>query len=132
MSTTTLPQPQVTTKPNFGTGRYSALMEESWSDAQVIFGLDTTKAEKLARQIASDFGAIMANARVDARIGKAINKNGKTTLSEAAKIKNVTVTNALFAMRAIAWANEMGKFGFIWADSKLAVGKSLTEYFDTL
>jgi len=121
-----------TLKPDFGKGRYSALMKESFADAKHIFGLEPAKAEKLAREIASDFGAAMASAPVDTKISRSINKDGQCTLAEAAKVKYVTVTPALFAMRAIAHANECGKFGFVRNESKWTVGKYLSDYFAKL
>lgn len=121
------------TKPNFGNGRYSALMEQTWKDGQVVFKLPSDKAEKLARQVGSDFGAAIAGAVVDAKIGKSITKDGKTTLAEAAKVKGVTMTNALFALRSLGFAAELGKYEFSWKLSTLVIvdGK-LKEYLEQL
>jgi len=96
---------------DFGNGRYSPLMSESFKDAKVIFGMNDKSAEKLARQIGSDFGAAMQDTIAASKIGKALSKDGKVTLSEASKAK-VTVTNALYLMRAMSFCNDAGKYGF--------------------
>ena len=102
---------QVTAAVNFGSGRYSPLMVESFKDAKAIFGFNDKSAEKLARQIGSDFGAAMANTIASSKIGKALSADGRVTLSEAAKAK-VIVTPALTIMRCMAYANDAGKYGF--------------------
>lgn len=117
--------------PDFGSGRYSALMLECYNDAKTVFKLDDTKAEKLARQIASDFGAVMASAPVETRLGKQ-NKDGKITLSEAAKVKGVTITNALFAMKALRFAGDAGVNGFSFGQTAWKPVKSLAEYLNSL
>ena len=116
---------------DFGSGRYSPLMLECFKDAKVIFGLPSEKAEKLARQIGSDFGAAIREVQVDGRISKSLSKDGKVTLSEAAKIK-VTQTNALGAMRAMQYANDSTKAGFVRNTTKWQVSEQLKEYFNTL
>lgn len=101
-----------TNKPDFGNGRYSAFMQEAFEDAKHIFGLTPEQAEKLSRQMASEFGAIMANSPVKPKVGKP-NDDGKVTLGEAVKkVKGVTMTPALSAMRALDYANEAVKNGF--------------------
>lgn len=118
-------------KPDFGNGRYSALMQECFDDARRIFKLANDKAEKLARQIASDFGAIMASAPVEVRLGK-LNKDSKLTLSEASKVKNVTLTNTIYALKALHFANEAGKNGFISGRTTWVTSESLTRYLASL
>ena len=119
-------------KPDFGAGRYSALMESSYNDAMAIFGLESAQAEKLARQIGSDFGAAMRSAIADCKVGKSISKDGKVTLSDAAKVKGVTATNALVAMRALDFASQSGKFGFSWRATKWETAGTLKEYLESL
>lgn len=101
--------------PDFGNGRYTNLMKECYSDAQHIFGITPEQAEKLARQIASDVGAAMASAQVNVKTGKSINKDGYISISEASKVKATKCTHAIYALRAMAYANECGKYGFVWA-----------------
>jgi hypothetical protein len=110
-------------------------MEGVHTEAQVVFGLPSDKAEKLARQCASDFGAAMARQTVTARVGKATSKDGKVTLSEAAKAKGVTQTNALRAMQSLGYAADCGKYGFAWkATQFILIGGegSLLEYLESL
>lgn len=117
---------------SFGEGRYSPLMAESFKDAKAIFGLSDKAAEKLARQIGSDFGAAMRGTIASTKLGKAITKDGKVTLSEAAKQKGVTLTNALSALRALDYANGAVKMGFNRNQTKWSVNKELGEYLETL
>lgn len=123
---------QTTTIGMFGNGRYSPLMLECYRDSQVVFKLDEAQADKLARAIARDFGAAMTNAPVDAKVGKAVNKDGQVTLSEAAKLKNITITNPLFALRALQYAADAGKFGFSWKLTEWSAGGTFKEYLESL
>ena len=129
---TTVTTPEKATRPDFGAGRYSEMMNSVFNDAQIVFKLPSDKAEKLARQCGSDFGAAMRNAEVSAKVGKAVSKDGKFTLSEAAKVKGVTGTNSLHAMRAINYAAECGKYGFNWRATSFEVAGPLKEYLEQL
>lgn len=120
-----------TERPDFGNGRYSALMNEVYDDAQVIFKLDSAKSEKLAQAIARELGAIMAAQPAEIRLGK-VNKDGKLTISEAAKVKNVTLTNSIYALKALHFAAEAGKNGFVWAETQWKVNAGLIRYFESL
>lgn len=124
---TTETQKQV--KPDFGNGRYSALAEECWKGAKAIFGLDSHSSEKLARMIATDFGAAMANQTV--KVGKMskVSKDGKVTLKEAVVAKGVTSTLPLSALKALQFATEAGKNGFLPLKTKWAVTQQLEEFF---
>jgi len=123
---------QVIAKPDFGEGRYSPLMEECWKDAQTIFGLESAKAEKLARNIANEFGAWMATKALslnDVKIGKT-GKDGKITLGEAAmKVKGATLTHALLALKALKFANESMANGFVRNETQWMPNASLQDYF---
>ena len=105
--------------PNFGDGRYSRLAKTSFEQIQVVFpDVSVKDAEKIARQIASDFGAAIKHSVVDAKIGKSINGDGKVSISEACKAKGVTVTNALRVMHTLNFVADAGKFGLSWKFSK--------------
>lgn len=123
-------------KPDFGNGRYTPLMEEIYRDSQGVFGLSEAKAEKLSKQIASDFGAVMSSVSFNlsaVKMGSKLSKDGKLTIGEAAsKVKNVTITNALFALRALKYAGDAGQNGFLFNDTEWAPVKALKDYFDTL
>lgn len=120
-------------KPDFGRGRYSALMEETFNDARTIFKLTSAQAEKLARQIATELGAIMASASVDVRLGKLPAKgDAKITISEASKIKGVTLTNTLMALKALHFAGEAGKNGFSFALTEWKPVQGLQEFLASL
>lgn len=139
---TTMPKAQVTPQsdstatakpePSFGDGRYSPLMRECYKDAQLILKLHPEQAEKLARLIGTEYGAIMAGVGVGmsgVKFGKA-NKDMQVTISEAAtKVKNVTLSPAMTCLRAMAWANECGKFGFVRSSWDVEVMPRLQEWF---
>ena len=97
---------------NFGAGRMSHLMTESFKDAKRIFKLDDKQAEKLARQIGSDYGAAEQRGIVTGKLGKA-NKDNLVTVATSSKVKGVHLTPALTVLYAIQFANEAGKYGFI-------------------
>ncbi len=117
---------------NFGNGRYSALMSECFTDAQRLLGLEETQADKLARQIGSDFGALMREAKVDAKVSKSVSKDGKVTLSEAAKVKGVTTTNALTALRVMQFQNEASKYHISPGNTSWSIVGEFKEYLDNL
>lgn len=105
----TLENPAVSTQNNevevsFGSGRYSPLMESIYKDAQKVFKLTPKQAEKIARQVGSDFGAAMASCQATASISRKLGKDGGVTLKDAAKVKLNAITNALFVMRALDYA----------------------------
>jgi len=120
-------QSQVSGVVDFGNGRYSPLMAECFKDLQRVFKLDIVPAEKLARQIGTELGAIMANAPVDVRLGKA-NKDNKMTVSEAAKVKNLTQTWAILALRAINYANDATRNGVSVKDTSWEMSDGLKKY----
>ena len=111
---------------DFGNGRYSALMTEVFDDAQKVLQVDEKTAEKIARQVSSDLGAIMSGAVVKVKVGS-INKDGKITLSEAAKLKNVTMTDSLLILKALSYAAEAGKNGFLYARTQWKANEDLTK-----
>lgn len=115
----------------FGNGRYSPLMSECFADLQAVFDLSEEQADKIARQIGSEIGALMANQSVTIKLGS-VNKDGKLTIAEAAKIKNVTMTNTLFTLKALQFANEALKNGFNRKETKWVAIPRLQEYFDSV
>lgn len=115
----------------FGTGRYSALKEECFKDALVIFHLTEDQATKLAENIANEVGAIMKNTPVVVKASKA-DKDQRLTLSEAAKIKYVVMTPAITALRAMQWSNDAMKNGFNRKETQWKPIHSLQEYLDQL
>lgn len=120
-----------THKPEFGNGRYSSLMKEIWRDAQTIFRITSEAAEKLARQVASDIGAAMANAPVNVKLGR-INDNGQLTISEACKMKGVVMTNAIFCLKALQYAGEAGNHGFSFGNTQWKPTEQLQQYLLSL
>jgi hypothetical protein len=129
--TTTLETQAATHEANFGDGRYSPLMKECYKDIKVIFKLDEVKAEKLAKLIGSDFGAAMRQVQATSSIGKSLSKDGKVTLRDACKVKT-TETLPLRVMRALSYAAEAGKNGFLHGKTQWQADDKFIEYFNTL
>ena len=96
----------------FGSGRYSAFTIEVYKDSQTVFGLDEAQAEKLAKAIVTEVGAHFAKSQASFKVGS-LNKDGKVTLAETvSKLKGITASNNITALRALQYANEAGKNGF--------------------
>lgn len=116
----------------FGSGRYSAFTIEVFKDSQVVFELSEEKAETLAKCIVTEVGAFFAKAPAHIKVGK-LNKDGKVTLAETvAKLKGVTCTNAILALRALQYANEAIKNGFSRRDTKWEPVPVLKQYLSQL
>lgn len=111
MSTNTLEVKPLDVTATFGDGRYSSLMKECYKDAIRILHVTQDEAVKIAKAIGRDWGAAMASSDLKVKIGKA-NKDAKVTLSEAAKMKGVPLTNGIFILRAMQFANEAPNHGF--------------------
>ncbi len=136
--TATLNQPTPATKSatpklgEFGAGRYSPLMASVFTDSQAVFKLSETQADKLARMAGAEYGAIMAHVPVVSTVSRKMNKDNQVTLKDAsAKVNKVTMTNTLFAIRALAYASEAGQFGFKYGQ-QWEVGEKFGEWLAKL
>lgn len=129
-STTAKPEVKLT-KPDFGQGRYSKLMEETFQDSQIIFGLSPAVADILAREIASEFGKLMAGQKVDIKFGK-VNKDNKVTISEACKLKGFTLTPQMHTLVALNYAGQAGKNGFSFGKTQWVPIEAISDYFADL
>jgi hypothetical protein len=116
----------------FGNGRYSAVMSELFTDIQRLFNITPEKAEKVARQFGSDFGAHMANQSVAIKFGKRVSDDGKLTLAESCKVKNVTATNAIMIARAADWINSCKEFAISKTDTQWALKAELAQWIEEL
>ena len=132
-STETQQNTQAQVKPDFGGGKYSALMAEVYKDAQLLFGLSAIQAEKLARQVASELGAFFATANnAQVKIGS-ISKDGKfKSIKEASSIKNLPATKALTILKALQFSNDAFKNGVNRIATKWQLIEPLQEYVDDL
>lgn len=131
MSTTVATQGvQAPSKPDFGKGKYSMLMETVWEDTQVLFHISSKAAELLAKSIATELGLLLSNARAEIKVGRTI-KEGRVTLSEAAKLKGVPMTNNIAILRTLQYINESGMYHIVWAKTEWKLVSSLVEYLDT-
>ena len=103
---------QATQEVSFGNGRYSPMMQEAFKDIKRVFKLEDNHAERIARQIGSDYGAAEQRGIVTGKLGKA-NKDNLVTVATSSKVKGVHLTPALTVLYAIQFANEAGKYGFV-------------------
>jgi len=106
---------QIQTKPitaertledRFGKGKYFAIQCEVFKDCQRLFGVTDEHAEKLAKAIATNLGAIFANGQVTIKGLDRVNKDGKlASVSEITKVKGLPLTNEVSLLRAINYCN---------------------------
>lgn len=131
--TTTLNKPATDkqTRPDFGAGRYSSEMGRIYDELIARFGIESAKAEKIARQAGSDAGAAFRNATASIRVGKS-SKDGKVTIADASKAKGVTLTNPLALVRALQWIDEAGKNFISYGFTEWKLTPELTKWVDEL
>lgn len=119
----------------FGAGRYSGLMLECFHDAQAVFALEPDRADKLARLIGSEVGAIMARntTGITGISFSKVSKDGKVTVKEAAsKVKGATFSYPLFCLRTLAYVNGLGEHGILRGKLNFtsALDEKLTDWLD--
>lgn len=134
MSTQIVENPQVQqteVNPDFGQGRYSAEMERIYKACMSRFGIESKRAERIARQAGADAGAVFRNSEATIAVSKST-KDGKITISDASKVKGVTVTNALAVVRAIQWINEAGKNFVNYGHTKWKLSVNVQEWIDEM
>jgi hypothetical protein len=117
---------------SFGNGRYSLAMKELYQDSQRIFKLTSDKAEKVARQFGSDFGAYMRDAEVSVKLGKKVNDNGQLTLGESCKVKGCAETFSIAIARAVAYANEALKHNISVVNTQWHLAEKFVKWIDGL
>lgn len=117
--------------PDFGKGRFSAEMERIYTGLIARFDIEPLKAEKIARQAASDAGEILANVSATFKVSK-VSKDGKVSITDAAKAKGVTVTNALMVARALQWIDDAGANGVSYGFTKWKLSAPLQGYVDEM
>ena len=103
---TNVPATTAKGKPDFGQGRYSSAMAEAYSDALRLLPVTASQAERFARALGSDLGAVKFDGGV--KYG-ATNKDGKLTLREAATAKGHPETMAFTFARFLSDVNEAHK-----------------------
>jgi len=122
---------QSSTKVDFGNGRYSSEMERIYKGCIERFGIESAKAEKIAKQAGSDAGAAFRNATASIKIGKG-NKDGKVTIADASKAKGITLTNPLAIVRALQWISDAGVNHVSYGFSKFRLTDELEKWIDDL
>lgn len=118
--------------PDFGKGRFQHEMNRLYESSQILFGFTPEMAEKFARQAASDAGAILANASASIRISAPSVKAKTATISDASKLKGVTLTNALNVCRAIQWIDDAGRNNVSFGFTKWKLASQLDDYVKSL
>lgn len=132
--TTTLAQSatndKATKEISFGNGRYSNLMIEAFKDVKRIFKLTDDHAEKIAKQIGSDYGAAEQIGTIVGKLGKA-NKEMKVSVETSSKVKNVHLTFALTILYAIQFANKSADYGFMSGKTDWKANENLQNALDS-
>lgn len=119
------------TRPDFGNGRYSAEMSRVFDSTMKLFGIDSKKSERIARQAGSDAGAVFRNTAATISVSKST-KDGKVTIADASKAKGVTLTNSLAIVRAIQWIDEAGKNFVSYGNTKWELSAQLKQWVDEM
>ena len=119
-------------KVDFGAGRYSEVMANFYRDLKHVLRVESDKAEKIARQFGSDFGAAMRQSPVSVAVGKPTGKDMKGILSEWAREKGIYITKPMSLFHAIMWIAEAGKHGVSYGNTEWNVSPPLQEYIDSL
>src|SRR4051812_4700907 len=113
---------------DFGKGRYSPEMERIYGELQKLLRIEPKKAEKLARQAASDFGEMIRNQTAKMKVGKA-NSDGCGTIGETvAALKGVKLTYPLSFVHTLQWMGEAGKHGIKWSITLWELDDNLAKY----
>lgn len=105
-------------------------MTEFYADTGRLTNLTAEKREKAARQLGVDLGRAFAAQPVEVKY-KSINKDGRMTLAEAAKVKGFMATPALSLAKEIAAANEINARKVARVESLALVG-TLKDWADAL
>lgn len=95
-------------EPDFGNGRYSTAMKELYQDSQRLLGLSPEHAKKLAEVFGSDLGRYAP--KIEFKFGRK-SKDGKITIRELSKMKDLTITNSISLMRAVQLLQEATGWG---------------------
>lgn len=111
------------------TGRYAKQQEQLFDEAQKLFGLTPAQADKFAIHAAQDAATALHSVSANFKIGKA-NDDGKATITDAAKQKGITLTNALHMVRAMQWIGEAGKNNISYGNTKWKLSEPLQKYVD--
>ena len=128
-ATNNTPPPPAISNPTavFGSGRYSNVAKELYSDAKRLLGLTDKQAERLAKAYIADLGRI--NAKVT-QIGiSKPNKDMQITLRETSKVKGVTLTHAITLAKLCVSLQEAKIYGIEKYD-KVTLRADLVEWLD--
>lgn len=120
-------KPVLPVGPDFGKGRYSSEMQKYYLAMQALLGISDKAAEKIARQMGSDAGAISARMTAEIKVGRS-GKDGKVTFKDIASAKGVTGTNALNIVHAVQWIDTAGKNGISYGFTKWHLDTALHQY----
>jgi len=113
---------------DFGKGRYSPLMEDSYRVMVKYLKLDEAHANKLAKLIGTDFGQAMQQAEVNGKVSKPTGKDNKVSLSESGKLKGVTATYPLSLKHALQWIDEANKHGVSIGGTQWTLADDLAQW----
>lgn len=116
---------------SFGSGPFSKLMGNYFNKAQEVLAFPAPKAEKFARQLGSDLGAINKDMHFDVSAGKP-DKDMFRKLSMSAKTGKIRIPPSVEIMVALQWIYDAYKNGVSFQSTKWMLIPALQEWVDKL
>jgi hypothetical protein len=116
---------------DFGDGPFSKLMENYFGLSQKLLKLSEAKAEKYARQLASDLGAIHKNLKFDVTAGKP-NKDMLRKVGMAGKSGLMVVPPSVNVLIALQWMEDAGKNNVSYGHTTWKLVPSLNDWLNEL
>lgn len=115
----------------FAPGRYQ-LEKQRLAKAFVCrLGFTKEQAKFVADKAAEDAHNALRHAQVTIKVGAA-GKDGRTTISDASKIKGVVMTNPLMLVHVVEFIDGAGKHGISYGFTGWVLTQQLREYVDGL
>lgn len=121
--------PAKSTKVDFGSGRYSKVMFSLYSDAKNYLGIDSKKAERLARSFGAELGRLSQAEVKEIKFGK-LGKNGDISLKEVCESIKLTVTPAISIAKVINVVDSARSQGLKYAGTRIELDDRLTEWLN--
>ncbi len=116
---------------SFGEGPFSKLMQHYFDLSQRLLKLSEAKAEKFARQLASDLGAIHKQLKFEVNAGKP-NKDMLRKVQMSAKSGLMVIAPSVNVLIALQWMEDAGKNGVSYGHTIWILIPSLQEWIEQL
>lgn len=127
MPATVESQEQKNAVVDFGNGHFSNIMKNTYTDLQNLFGYSPKVAEKLARQLGSDLGAVHRTLDFKVTFGKP-NKDMMRALTLKAKSAKLTLPPCIQIRVAIDFISDAGGSYISYGNTKWSFIPLLQEW----